>query len=221
MAALPDFDRAWEYENGFHLTCDITRVSKILAHYELYRMTAAMPGAIVECGVFKGASLARFAAFRDLFGNPYSKQLIGFDTFGPFPAAGFAPDEDARERFVGAAGDQSIGVEEMMEVLRRKGVERNVELVAGDITETVPAYVAEHPELRISLLNLDTDIYEPAVTILEHLYPRIVPGGVLILDDYGTFPGESAAVDEYFQGTARIEKLEFAMTPSFIRKPVG
>lgn len=221
MAELPDFDRAWEYENGFHLTCDVTRISKILAHYELFRMVAGLPGAIVECGVFKGASLARFATFRDLFGNPYSKQLIAFDTFGPFPEAGFAGDEGARERFVNAAGDQSIGVAELEGVLRHKGIERNVELVAGDITETVPAYVAEHPELRISLLNLDTDIYEPAVAILEHLYPLIVPGGVLILDDYGTFPGETAAVDEYFGGKAKIEKLEFAMTPSFIRKPIS
>jgi hypothetical protein len=57
---------------------------------------------------------------------------------------------------------------------------------------------------------------------LEHLYPRIVPGGILILDDYGTFPGETDALDEYFADTqVKIEKLPFSMTPAYIRKPVS
>ncbi|MBK5245369.1 MAG: dTDP-6-deoxy-L-hexose 3-O-methyltransferase, partial [Eubacteriaceae bacterium] len=76
-----------------------------------------------------------------------------------------------------------------------------------------------NPHLKISLLNLDTDIYEPAVTILEHLWPRIVRGGVLILDDYGTFPGETKAVDDYFDGKdIIINKFDFAMTPCYIIK---
>ena len=79
---LPDFSKAFEYENNFYLSCDNTRISKIIAHYELFKMTMHLPGAIVECGVFKGASLVRFAGFRDLFGNSYSRKIIGFDIFG-------------------------------------------------------------------------------------------------------------------------------------------
>jgi hypothetical protein len=216
---LPDFARAWEYENNFYLSCDATRMSKLLAHYELLRSVAGLPGAIVECGVFKGASLARFAMFRDLFGNAYTKQIIGFDAFGAFPETTFEADIEHRENFVEMAGDSGVSVAQLEEVLRHKGLQDNIELIAGDINETVPAYAAANPELRISLLNLDTDIYEPAVTVLEHLYPRIVRGGVLILDDYGTWPGETAAVDEYFAGQdVTIEKLPFAMTPCFVRK---
>jgi hypothetical protein len=107
----------------------------------------------------------------------------------------------------------------MIEVLTRKNLYRNIELVEGDITKTVPMYVMEHPELKISLLNLDTDIYEPAVTILDHLYPRIVNGGILILDDYGVFPGETKAVDDYFAGMdINIQKFPFRMGPCFIVK---
>jgi Macrocin-O-methyltransferase (TylF) len=218
--ALPDTSKRWEYENGFYLTCDITRISKILAHYELFKVVAGLPGAIVECGVFKGASLTRFAAFRELLGSPYSKKIVGFDTFGAFPETDYAPDVAVREEFVAAAGRESIGVSQLEEVLEQQGTQRNVELVEGDILETVPAYVEQHPELRISLLNLDTDVYEPARVILEHLYPRVVPGGVLVVDDYGTFPGETHAVDEYFlHAPVTIEKFPFAMTPCFIRKP--
>ena len=74
----------------------------------------------------------------------------------------------------------------------------------------------QNPQLKISLLNLDVDIYEPSVTVLEHLYPRIVEGGILILDDYGTFPGETKAVDDYFatKGVeAKVLTFPFCMTP--------
>jgi hypothetical protein len=75
VIALPDLSLRWEYENNFYLSCDVTRISKILAHYELFKMTNELPGAVVECGVFKGASLVRFAAFRDLLGSPYSRAI--------------------------------------------------------------------------------------------------------------------------------------------------
>lgn len=222
MIDLPDFSKAFDYENAFYLSCETTRLSKVLSHYDLFRMAMGLSGEIVECGVFKGASLVRFAMMRELFGGAHSKRIVGFDIFGKFPDTEFADDVDFRQRFVDAAGDESIDIDQLRSVLNHKGVDRNIEFVAGDINETVPAYVATHPELRISLLNLDTDIYEPAVTVLEHLWPLVVPGGVLILDDYGTFPGETRAVDDYFADQdIRIQKLPYAMTPSFIVKGAG
>lgn len=219
MIELPDYSKSWEYENNFYLSADVTRFSKFLAHYELFKDVNGLPGHVVECGVFKGASLVRFAAFRDLLGSPFAKKIIGFDTFGTFPETLYPSDIAVRDKFVEDAGAQSIGVNQLHEVLARQNNDRHVELVEGDITQTVPAYVEANPELRISLLNLDTDIYEPAKVILDHLYPRIVQGGLLVLDDYGTFPGETDAVDEYFAGTAvTIEKLPLAMTPAFVRK---
>lgn len=219
MVKLPDFNNSFEYENNFYLSCDITRISKILAHYELYKMITNIPGAIVECGVFKGSSLARFSMFREILGNPFSKKIIAFDIFGKFPETKFVDDLKLREKWIREAGEESISVEQMMEVLRHKGTDRFVELVEGDITKTVPDYVEKHPELKISLLNLDVDVYEPAVTVLEYLYPRIEKGGIILLDDYGDFPGETAAVDKYFEGkNVQISKFPFCMTPCYIKK---
>lgn len=219
MIELPNFKKAFEYENNFYLSCDITRISKILSHYEIYKMIKEVTGEIVECGVFKGASYLRFAMFREIFGNPFSKKIIGFDTFGKFPETSFQEDEKARNQFIDSAGDDSISKEQLLEILNNKGLNRHIDLVEGDITETVPKYVKENPELKISLLNLDTDIYEPAVTILEHLYPKITKGGILMLDDYGTHPGETKAVDDYFQDKdIEIKKFSFAMTPCYIIK---
>jgi len=219
MIKIPNFGKAFEYENNFYLSCDITRISKILSHYELYKMVNEIPGAIVECGVFKGNSLIRFVIFRDLFGNSFSKKIIGFDIFGKFPKTKFTQDKEFRRKLINTAGEQSISKEQLMKVLNHKGINKNIELVKGDITKTVPRYVDSHPELRISLLNIDTDIYEPAVTILKYLYPRVVRGGVVIFDDYSVFPGETKAVEEYFKDkNIEIRKLGFSMTPSYIIK---
>lgn len=219
MIKLPDFNKSFEYENNFYLSCDISRISKILAHYELYKMASDIPGAIIECGVFKGNSLSRFAMFRSLFGNTYSKKIIGFDTFGKFPTTKFVDDRKFRAKLIDDAGEQSISKEQLTKVLKHKEVNKNVELVKGDITRTVPAYLKLHPELRISLLNVDTDIYEPVVTILEYLYPKVAKGGIVVLDDYGVFPGETKAVEEYFKDkSVEIKKLSFSMTPSYIIK---
>lgn len=215
-----DSEKAFDYENGFYLTSDPTRISKLITHYELYKMTVGLPGHILECGVFKGASLIQFSSFRDLLENPFSKRLIGFDMFGPFPETEFEADKPIRERFINEAGLNSLSVEDMEKVFEHKGV-KNFELVAGDINQTLPEYVENNPQLKISLLHIDTDIYEPAKTALEQLYDRVVRGGVIIFDDYGTFPGETKAVDEFFADKdIMIKKLpQSHWIPAYIIKP--
>lgn len=219
MIKLPNFSKAFEYENNFYLSCDNTRLSKIISHYELFKIACNLPGEIVECGLFKGASFVRFAGFRDLFGNPFSHKLIGFDVFGKFPETYYEEDKKYRNKFIENAGEQSISKKQLLNVLKNKGIDKNIELVEGNIIKTIPQYVKSNSHLKISLLNLDTDIYEPAITILKYFWPRIVRGGVLILDDYGTFPGETKAVDKYFKDKdVKILKYSFAMTPSYIIK---
>jgi Macrocin-O-methyltransferase (TylF) len=216
---LPDFDAAFDHENAFYLSSDPSRLGKLLAHYELFRRTVELQGAIIECGVFKGASLVRLATFRELFGGAHSKPIVGFDIYGEFPETTHEPDKAVRQSFVDQAGSESIGDDQLHEVLDRKGIGANVELVKGDITQTVPEYIEAHPALMISLLNLDTDIYEPATTILEHLWPRIVPGGILMLDDFGVFPGETTAARDYFKDDpVEYRKLPYNTTPTYVVK---
>ncbi|PWT99355.1 MAG: macrocin O-methyltransferase, partial [Terriglobia bacterium] len=70
--------------------------------------------------------------------------------------------------------------------------------IKGPVETTIPLTVPE----RVALLRLDTDWYESTRHELEHLYPRLVPGGILIIDDYGWWQGARKAVDEYFAGQA-------------------
>ncbi len=212
-----DTDKSFDYENGFYLTSKLDRMGKLIAHYELYKKIISIPGHILEFGVFKGNSLLRFGTFRNLCESPYSRKIIGFDIFGKFPETEFEPDKKYLQKFIDNAGENSISVPELTQVFSHKGIE-NFELVQGNILETAPKYKADHPHLKIALLHIDTDVYEPAVTILEHFYPMMTRGGIIVLDDYGTFPGETKAVDEFLQKhDLQINKLPIAHIPAYIQ----
>ncbi len=220
MIDLPDFNRAFDYENNFYLSAQPARFAKLLAHADLFRRVQHLDGAVAECGVFKGTSLVGFATFRQLFDGDNKRPIIGFDTFGRFPETQFEADRERRQRFIDEAGDESIGVDQLEQVLQHKGLADNINLVAGDILETVPAWCAAHPDTRLALINLDTDIYEPAQVILKYLWPRLLSGGLLLLDDYGVFPGETKAADAFFKPLGLpIEAISYRTTPRFVVKP--
>lgn len=213
-----DIEKMFEYENGFHATSTESRFGKFLAHYELYKKIVHLPGAVIECGLFKGNSFFRLAHFRDLLESRYSRKLIGFDIFGPFPKTNFENDKKYLSAFTDSAGENSIELKEIEKIMQYKKLE-NYEFVKGDINKTIPAYCNNNEHLKIALLHIDTDVYEPAVTILENMYDRVVTGGVIMFDDYGTFPGETKAVDEFFSDKGLVvEKLPISHIPSFVIK---
>ena len=212
-----DTDKSWDYENGFYLTSHPTRLAKMAAHYELYKSIIHLPGHVVECGVYKGTSLIRFCTFRDMLESSHSRRIIGFDAFGQFPVQGDEEDRRFISHFEGQGGP-GVSLSDMQAVIEHKRLQ-NCELIEGDICQTVPAYVETHPELKIALLHVDVDVYDPTMTILRELYDRVVPGGLVVMDDYGTVAGETRAVDEFFAGQGvAIHKLPISHIPSFIRK---
>ena len=214
-----DFDKQFEYENGFYLTAPVNRISKFATHIELFRRVSGVAGEIVECGVFKGISLSRLIKFRELFENTYSKKIIAFDTFGEFPEAQYELDKEKRKRFIEEAGSKSISKEKFLSVLEKLELNRNVELVEGNILETVPDYLVSNPHLKISLLHIDVDLFEATKVCLEELYPLVTKGGVIILDDYGAFAGANKAIDDFFaELDKKIEKLPYSHAISFVEK---
>jgi hypothetical protein len=219
MISLPDLDKMYDYETNYHLTLDVSRLGKLIAHYEVYKMAMDVPGSIVECGVFKGTSLIRFALFRELFGNYFSSQIIAFDIFGDeFPNTAYEEDQALRDKWIAEAGGSSISPEQMEEVFKWQDI-KNYELIAGDVLETIPKYISDHPELRISLLNIDIDFYESTTCCLEYLYDRVASGGVILLDNYTVSHGDTKSVDDFFAGKGvTIKKFPFALRPCYVVK---
>ncbi len=211
-----DEQKSFYYENGFYLTSQPYRLGNMMAHYELYKMITDLPGDVVEMGVFKGGSMIQWSTFRELLENERSRRIIGFDMFGKFPKVNNVDsDRVFVEEWNNQFKDEFVSKEEIYESLKLKGI-GNVELIEGDITETLPQYLKKNGQMRISLLHIDTDVYEPCKVALDLLYDLIVPNGIIVFDDYSTIEGETLAVDEFFAG----KKHKFKKFPFSHTKPV-
>lgn len=211
---------AWDFENGFYWFSHPTRLNKALAHYELYKTIVGLPGDVFELGVYKAASLVRLATFRNVLENDFARKIVGFDAFGKFPMENLSLETDMEfvDRFEKAGGD-GLSREEVAAIFSRKGFE-NVELVEGNVFATLGAYLETQPATRIAMLHLDMDVKEPTTHALDLLYDRVVPNGLIVLDDYGAVAGESDAVDEFVaRHKLSIQKTTHYSVPAFIRKP--
>ena len=170
-----------------------------------YVVANGIEGAFIECGVWRGGS-SMVAAYTLLELGDTSRDLFLFDTF-----EGMSPPTAKDVMFDGTKAEDLLKVSERREDLDNywcigslENVRRNmlstgypeakIHLIKGKVEDTVP----QHAPNKIALLRLDTDWYESTKHEMEHLYPRLAPHGVLIIDDYGHWVGAKQAVDEYF-----------------------
>jgi hypothetical protein len=219
MDKLYDLNRRFEYENGFYATADPSRFSKFITHLEFFKQTSTVRGEIVEFGIFKGNSFFRWIKFRDLLEQTNSRKVIGFDIFGDFPEAHFVDDKAKRDAFVAETnGGRSISFKEINALLDQQGLNKNVDIIKGDILLTLDDYLEKNPHLKISLLHIDVDLYEPSKYILEKLYEKVTKGGIIIFDDYGAFAGTNKAVDDFFSNGIEVKKLPYSHAISYIVK---
>jgi len=185
----------------------MTSTERLYALYKAveYVVRHDISGDFVECGVWRGGSVMMMALALRSFGK-VDRIIHCYDTFEGMP-----PPEQVDVRH----SDGTLAVE----VLARspKGeespfwaispletVQRNladtrypterVVYIRGKVEDTLPLQAPSN----IALLRLDTDWYASTKHELVHLYPRLVHGGVIIIDDYGFWRGSRKAVDEYF-----------------------
>jgi O-methyltransferase len=179
------------------------RIQAVLAATR-HVVQAGIPGEIVECGVWLGGSMMAVARTLGRMGES-SRNLYLFDTFDGMTDA---TENDRDYRGNDAAGQMARSrrtADNIWAIGPLEAVQRNmastgypaerIHYKVGRVEDTLPR---EAPE-RIALLRLDTDWYESTRHELEQLFPRLVPGGVLIIDDYGHWQGARRAVDEYIQ----------------------
>ncbi len=167
-----------------------------------YVVRAGIRGAIVECGVWRGGSMLAIAHTLIEMGVT-DRDLYLFDTFESMPPPGTddvdvwgTPAASFYDAALAHPGYAYLPQEEIHDLLVATGYpDERLHFVKGLVEETIPDAAPE----TIALCRLDTDWYESTAHEMAHLYPRIVPGGVLIVDDYGHFMGAKRAVDEYLE----------------------
>ena len=154
----------------------------------------------------------------EYYENFESRSIVGFDVYGKFPDdLKLDSDKSFIKRF---EKDGGYGISEPdLDMFLKKKNFSNYSLIRGNILKTLPDYLKNNPEKKFSLIHIDVDVYEPTKHILENTWDKIVKGGVLILDDYGTVEGETIAVDEFIHNkNILIQKLPYKYKPSFIIK---
>lgn len=214
-------EQAMDYENGFYWFADPNRMGKLCAQYELYKRIVGLPGDIVETGVFKASTLIRLATFRSFFEATASRTIYAFDAFGKFPCDVVSLEADAKYACgYDARFGEGLSAAEIDALLAAKGIAGNVHYVEGDICSTMPAFFEERPDLPLAFVHVDVEVYEPTRTILECCWERLVPSGLLLLDDYNQTTGAAKAIKEFFRGRpgVRFEKLPLGDSPTFICK---
>jgi O-methyltransferase len=203
------FDLEPEFLELYEL-CREQTMTSLERMYALYGATrhvveTNVPGDFVECGVWRGGSVMLMAHTLVRLGRT-DRTLWLYDTF-----AGMTAPSELDVQSLSGASAASILAEHPRSsddpfwgIAARDVVERNlastgypserIRFIEGDVLDTIPRFVPD----AIALLRIDTDWYASTRHELEHLYPRVPRGGVVIIDDYGYWRGARQATDEYF-----------------------
>jgi hypothetical protein len=197
------------YEDEVKTIVRTVRSRTMTAHEKLNALVVAtrylvdheIPGAMVECGVWRGGSM-QAVALALLDRGVTDRDLHLYDTFEgmtePTEADKALDGTPAAELLARQSRDARIwavaSLEDVQEGMAETGYPaERIHYHVGKVEDTIPAQAPE----RIALLRLDTDWYESTRHELEHLYARVPPGGVVIFDDYSTWQGARQAVDEF------------------------
>jgi O-methyltransferase len=174
-----------------------------------YVVRRGIPGAFAECGVWRGGSVLAMilvlqhegATDRDIYlydtfegmTKPSDLDISDFDR--PALEQWHKTKRDGGHAWPQWFNQELFNLDLVKRVLQDTGYPtERLHFIQGTVEQTIPQHVPE----RLALLRLDTDWYESTRHELQHLYPRLQSGGVLLIDDYGHWKGCRQAVDEYF-----------------------
>lgn len=200
-------------------------VAKFLYLDELYRLIVGTPGVIFEFGVWWGQNLALLESLRAVY-EPYNhtRTIVGFDTFTGYPSItptdGTSPYAKPGAYATGELYEdyltQLLDYHEQENVLSHL---KKYRIVKGDVAQTAPAYLKEHPETIVALAYFDLQLYEPTKAVLESIKPYLTRGSVIALDELNSrdFPGETVALREVWDlDSVRIQRSRYLPDRSYI-----
>jgi len=214
----PKFQRGWDAERAAAEDMakvaghTMTKYDRCAALHQLVKHVedAAIPGALVECGVWRGGSAAIMAMANGRYGK--ARRVVHlFDAWGDWPDPtnkdGNRFDDLKQGTLLKADNDGALAAcRELFRDVARHPADLTV-FHQGLFDRTIPA--ARDSIGPIALLRVDCDWYEPILLCLEHLWPLVSSGGIVVFDDYGYCDGARRATDEFLASTGRRHLLHF------------
>jgi O-methyltransferase len=181
---------------------------------QLIETVRSVQGCVVECGVWRGGMSAGMAR---ILGS--QRRYFLFDSFEGLPPAQEVDGKKAAEWQNNPAGDDyndncTATVDYARSAMERSGTP-SYELIKGWFKDTLPAFEPGEP---IAVLRLDGDWYESTLTCLNHLFDRVAPGGLILLDDYYAWDGCSRAVHDFLSHRKASERLRTFRKLAYIEK---
>lgn len=193
---------------------------KYLVLNDLYQRILNLPGQIMEFGTQWGQNMVLFENLRAIY-EPFNKtrSIIGFDTFKGYSNISEKDKPGSavfEEGLYATQHDYKKFLEELLAIHEGNNVLGHIrgmhKIVEGDVVETVPAYFKNYPETVVALAYFDMGLYKPTKIALEAIKPHLIPGSVILLDEFtwSEAPGEAIAFKEVFsRDRYKIEKSQY------------
>ena len=203
------------------------RLSKFIAHYEIYKKVLDVSGSIVEIGVHAAQSLFTFGHLSSIL-EPYNytRRIIGFDTFSGFSDISkkdISSNTSEHIKTGGFAYEDLPSIERAIDAFdsnRPLGHLQKISLIKGKIEDTAAPFLEQNPHTLISLLHLDVDLYEPTLHSLNVFLPRMSKGSIIIFDEVNQegYPGETLALlESALLNSYKLQRFTFEPGLSYIQ----
>lgn len=191
--------------NSFMFSNDVKLLGKLLHRFEFFSKTKHLPGDIVEIGVFKGSGMATFSKFVEIYAPHSNKKIIGFDIFDDAQKDAILEkdgkfDKTTMNLVYGKVESSELSLDSVYKRLDKMEIHKKYSLVKGDVVETLPRFLIENPGFRCALVYIDVDLERPTYAALTHLWDRLLPGGMIVFDEYEYHKfSESTGVEKFLK----------------------
>lgn len=200
---------------NFPVFVGAVNLARLLALHAIYAKTVDICGAIADVGTYRGYSFFTFGKLVSLYEPHSTTEVHGFDWFKGMKVG---PGDDAAQN-----GKYVADKAQIAELLERQGLASFCHLHDLDLTQDLPHFFELRRGLRFKLVFLDCGIEDVLEQSLAHMWPRLVPGGVVILDHFNSSasPSESDVVQRYAPN-AIVRQFPISRSPTaYLEKPAG
>jgi hypothetical protein len=182
-------DEVYNAFNNLVFSSDVKLLGKLLHRFKYFLDIKDLPGDIVEIGVFKGSGVATFSKFIEIFIPNSNKKVIGFDIFDSDDKSVILSkdtpiDQKTMNLVYSKVNSNELSLESVSRRLDQMNIKNKYLLVKGDVADSIPKFVDENPGFRISMIYIDVDLERPTYFALKYLWDRLLPGGIVLFDEF-------------------------------------
>ncbi len=203
----------WFIADNWPLFAGVVNIGRFLAIYDLVKRVVNLPGHFCELGCYNGANLVYLAKIVNILIPDSYTEIIGFDSFEGLKT--FNDEKDPQDK-AKIENSYKGNVELLEDIIRLYEFDEFIQLIKGDVQETVALFLQERKDMRFSLIYLDMDLYPPTKIAIELLYPCLLKGGIMVFDEYNVenWPGETSAVHDVLGNNVQIYRVPFTRQPT-------